>query len=418
MSGLISLVCCAVQPLRAQARMAERPLTLRALLDSVRETHPRILAAQARVRALEGSSATAGRLANPVLQFQMDGASFPNAAAVSGVDRESMTTAMLPLTSLYARGPRVAQATASVRAARADYDGERQRTGLLAAHAFYRVALAQLSVATNRDVAAWLDSVVAYNSSRVKEGVTAEADLLRSRLERDRASAEIAMAKAELAQAKAELNGFLGHVHLETAVTVGDAPLALPTSGDSISLARPDVLAARERVTAAQAAVGLERRLVIRDLGVMLGSKSTVGTRSMIAGFSIPIPLFDQNAGEIARAGAERDVAGFQLAEQERMAVHEVAGAEEAAGLLTAQAMTLSADNYLARADEVRRIALGAYREGAVSLLQVLDAARAWGDARLTYYRTLYAQHESVLTLIVARGADIYSTPLTPTGIR
>ena len=62
-----------------------------------------------------------------------------------------------------------------------------------------------------------------------------------------------------------------------------------------------------------------------------------------------------------------------------------------------------------ARAEEARRIALGAYREGAVPLFQVIDAARTWGEARLTYYRTLYAQHQSVLALLAAEGSDLFA---------
>jgi outer membrane protein, heavy metal efflux system len=129
---------------------------------------------------------------------------------------------------------------------------------------------------------------------------------------------------------------------------------------------------------------------------------------------SMPLPIFDPNRGEIARASAERDVATFELAARERTARAELAGAHEAARLLTERASLLaSATNgrpsLLARADEARRIALGAYREGAVPLLQVIDAARAWGDARLMFYEMLYAQHESVAALLVARGDDLFT---------
>jgi len=65
---------------------------------------------------------------------------------------------------------------------------------------------------------------------------------------------------------------------------------------------------------------------------------------------------------------------------------------------------------YLQRANRARTIALGAFREGAVPLLQVLDAARAWSDARVTYFRTLFAQHEAVIALLVARGDELPTT--------
>ena len=133
----------------------------------------------------------------------------------------------------------------------------------------------------------------------------------------------------------------------------------------------------------------------------------------------MPFPLFDQNRGAIARAAAEREAATFDLAAQERIGRAEIVGASESARLLTERAGLLAGaargQGYLARADEARRIALGAYREGAVPLIQVIDAARAWGEAQLVYYQILYAQHESVVQLLVAEGQDVASTlpPLT-----
>jgi outer membrane protein TolC len=118
----------------------------------------------------------------------------------------------------------------------------------------------------------------------------------------------------------------------------------------------------------------------------------------------------------VARATAERDVARFELAAQERLAYADIMGASTAARLLTDRVETLArpgTDGLLARADEMRRIALGAYREGAIPLVQVLDAARAWGETRLTFYRALYAQHQAVLSLVVANGGDLFTTPLT-----
>ena len=128
----------------------------------------------------------------------------------------------------------------------------------------------------------------------------------------------------------------------------------------------------------------------------------------------MPFPLFDQNRGAIARAAAEREAATFNLAAQERIGRAEIVGAAESARLLTERARVLAGpaegQGYLARADEARRIALGAYQEGAVPLIQVIDAARAWGEAQLVYYQILYAQHESVVQLLVAEGVDVAST--------
>jgi len=93
-----------------------------------------------------------------------------------------------------------------------------------------------------------------------------------------------------------------------------------------------------------------------------------------------------------------------------RTARAQLAGAIAAAQLLTERASVLSATTdtgFLARAEQAKRISLGAYREGAVPLLQVIDAVRAWSDARMTYFDLLFAQHQSVLDLLYASGSDI-----------
>jgi cobalt-zinc-cadmium efflux system outer membrane protein len=331
------------------------------------------------------------------------------------MEREIMLTATLPLEPLYQRWSRVSGANAEIRAAEADAQTERQRIGLNATRAFYRTARAQVALAAARDLAAWLDSVVAYNRTRVSEGVAAEADLIRSELERDRAEADATMQEADLAKARADLTVFLGDEPARAPLLVAalDSPLGLPDTSPTSrgGTTRPDIRAARERVDAAGAGVTTERTSLIRQLGLTVGTKRTAGTTSLIAGVSLPFPLFDQNRGAIARAAAEREAAAFELAAQERIGRAEIVGASESARLLTERARVLAGatqgEGYLARADEARRIALGAYREGAVPLIQVIDAARAWGEARLAYYQILYAQHESVVELLVAEGVDI-----------
>jgi len=136
---------------------------------------------------------------------------------------------------------------------------------------------------------------------------------------------------------------------------------------------------------------------------------------TLVAGVSLPVPIFDQNRGSRERANAERDAARLELVSEERTASATLIGATLAAQLLSARVATMSARDragrvaHLARADEARRIALGAYREGAVPLFQVIDAARTWAEARVAYYRLIYAQQESVLALLVAQGTPLSS---------
>jgi len=377
---------------------------------------------------------TAKTFGNPILAYQVDQTPFPGGRPLVGMEREAMATATLPLEFLYQRAPRLARANADVRAAEADAGAARQRIALDAASAYYRAALAHVQSATTHDLVGWLDTLVAYNRARVNEGVAAEADLVRSQVERDRVVSEASMQDAELAQARATLGAYASGVPgLMPDVSVDDMPLPLrgstPAAADVVLASgdhpspsaaidsRPDVRAARERVTSATAALAAEHSMIVRQLGATIGTMQTGRTTSMIAGVSLPLPLFDQNRGEIQRASAERDAATFDLAAQERSATADLRGAYAAAVLLTDRASELSRRDsmgFLARAEESRRIALGAYREGAVPLFQVIDAARSWADARMTYYKTIATQHQSVLSLLVAEGLDLFTNAPAP----
>jgi cobalt-zinc-cadmium efflux system outer membrane protein len=320
-----------------------------------------------------------------------------------------MTTAMLPLEPLYQRGPRIGRAQALMRAIQADVLTQRQHLAVDAADAFYTVALAQVNVAATRSLAQWFDTVVTYNRVRVREGVAAEADLIRSELERDHVLNELAMAESDLARGQADLQTFVGTSSdpVVPRVEIDSLPLALAIA--RVKVSRPEVDAARERLAASDANTRSERTMLLRELGAMVGTKNSGGSSSLVAGFTLPFPLLDQNRGNIAAARAERDVAQFELQQEKRNADAELLGAEKSARILSERVAAFGSGrvSYLARAEDARRIALGAYREGGTTLLQVIDAARAWREARSSYFETLFAQHRAIIQLLVAEGVDV-----------
>lgn len=414
-------------------RAERRQLTLPMVIQAAARAHPVVLAAEGRLRAARGNRATAGTIANPVLTYQVENAGFPGRTPPAGVEREISTYATLPLEPFWQRGSRVGRANSEVEAAEAQVILARRTIALDAARAFHRTALAQASVAASTDVVLSLDSLVRYTGTRVREGAAAAGDLLRLQVERDRVATEAALQEAELALARAALRPYLDDDSTApdevavndlrvaddvtgvtaNAVLTGSAAALFGLRGrlsrdrlTSNALAtRPDVLAARASARAAASDVSLQHALTVRQLGATFGSKNTGGTSSMIAGLSVPIPLFDRNRGEVQRAQGERTAVEQELRWAERRAFAEVLGAYDAAEILTTRVDALQRD-FLARAEASRRVALAAYREGAVPLLQVLDATRTLADARLIYLRARYAQQDAVLALHVAAGFD------------
>ena len=213
------------------------------------------------------------------------------------------------------------------------------------------------------------------------------------------------MRAAELAGARAGLAEFFPSGGSALRVALPAAPIGATSDSASSGAPLPHLEAMRQRLRAMDAAIGAERTGVIPQFGFMVGAKESAGRTSLVGGISLPLPLLNRNGGGITRAKGERDAVASELVREERAAVATLDATREASRRLSDQAMTLG-PAYLARAEEVRRIALGAYREGAVPLVMVVDAARAWGEARTTYYKLLFAQHEAVLAHYAARGID------------
>lgn len=414
-----------------------RTMTLAEVFRMI-STQPALAAAEARARAARGSRTTARSLGNPMLGYQVVSASTKSGAPM--LDREAMATATLPLDALYQWWPRADRGDAAVRAALSDVAATRQRVLVEAARAYHRLGVAQVAVSVSRDLAAWLDSLVSYNRIRVREGVASESDLIRSELERGRAGATVALMEADLARARADLAQFVPDALARgpaLVAVVPDRPMPLPAeavpgansgrAGDSsaddpmiaVALrANPELRAARERELAASAGVSLERLSIVRRADATVGTKSVGGATALVLGASLPLPLFDQNRGEIARASGERDAVREEFQAVERRVRADVAASRDAAVVLVASATELASPGsgggpqFLQRADEARRIALGAYREGGTPLIQLLDVARAWGDAHMTFVQLIAAQRDSVFALLASLGIDLTSTPL------
>ena len=170
--GALALAALQARPNAIFAQTGPQPvaITLGAVLDSVQARAPLIEAARARARAARGERTTAGAFGNPYLAYQVENTPFPGGAPLTGMVAERMTTATIPLAPLYQRGARVRQADANVRAADADARVLAQSLTREAAGAYYRAAMAQVAVDAADNVSAWLDSLVAYNRSRVQQG--------------------------------------------------------------------------------------------------------------------------------------------------------------------------------------------------------------------------------------------------------
>lgn len=380
--------------------------------------HPLVEAAGARLDAARGVRQTAATLPNPIATYWVEHGTVGQTLSgndVLGGDlvRETQTYFTVPLDPLFQRAPRIRRADEEIKSAEANIKTARRQVALDAARIFFRVALAQVAVEAAQQNRGGLDRLVSYNQARVSQGTVPELDLIRARVELDRAATNVTLAEVDLVRSRAELWAFLGFPSPAPNTFTVTLPGARTAAGllalaDYVARAReqrPEIVSARARVAAAAADIEYQRRLAVRQLGATVGFKRSVGNNSFLGGVSIPIPLFDQNRGEVQRATGESLAAQKELAWSERSVAAEVQGAYDAAQQLSAQLSALQ-NAFVERAGEADRITLAAYQEGAATLLQVLDTTRALSETRLIYYRLLLAQQQSMVDLALAVGNE------------
>lgn len=375
-------------------------LTLQDVVTAAVKQSPLVEAARGRLSAAQGSGQTAGLPPNPMATWWRD-----DAIAVY---------ATMPIEPFVQRGARVGQADASLRAAQSDLQNAAQDAAMQAAQAFYRVALAQSALDAAKEDRDGLQQVVDYLQIRIAQGASAEGDGIRAQVERDRADLDVTLAEVELVRAQAALRPWLG----ETTGPVTAIRVTLPSAGGTSAMpafselsthalaTRPDILSSRARRDAALDAITLERRRAIGQFGASFGFKRMEDdSNRLVAGATFTVPLFDRNRGEIRRATGEQLAADAETRWLERTVTSDLEGAYEAATRLAAQVAALQ-PAFVQRAQESRDIAVGALREGAATLLQVIDATHALTDARLTYTRAQVTASQSLFELRVMAGYD------------
>ena len=162
---------------------------------------------------------------------------------------------------------------------------------------------------------------------------------------------------------------------------------------------RPDLKALRLDQERAAAELRLQMAQAKPDLTVGAEyRRQQVNAQSNSLGFfvSAPLQIFNRNQGEIARARQEQRQGGLRVHALELVVAGEVENAynrfQTAQGLLQAIRGQL-----LEGARDVREITDYSYQHGEATLLQLLDAQRAFNDtmqdyneARAEYARSLY----------------------------
>jgi cobalt-zinc-cadmium efflux system outer membrane protein len=362
-----------------------QPLTLAAAEARIEPCNREVRAALLAVDAAQADVRIAGQRPNPTLSATFNNYS-PSKGLGAGPPKEKQLDQALHLEQLIERGGklelRVAQAEANVSAARADLADQKRQQRLAVRTAFFELAAVQSRVALQHDFVSLANETVTASRRRLESGDVAAAEANRFRLDAMRAENDLRQAETDLYRARLDLARLLGAESMAPRLEVLPEWPAAPKSDGAAE--RADVVAAKNRVLAAEAARELARQLGTRDVTVGLeAERSPVTEANPTANgitygvsFSIPLFLHHRNEGELQRALADLETA--------RAALEKVRAQAEAEGRVADEEWRSASVRRDRLETEVRPIARQvseaaeyAYSRGATSVLDLLDARRS-----------------------------------------
>jgi cobalt-zinc-cadmium efflux system outer membrane protein len=410
----LSLAAMTVGAALAQPPQPRR-LTLGETVERARQYHPLIIAAKQRVAIAEAEMLESGLRPNPSLT--VSGENFPIGPTQmdfdfgSGIDWFAVYTQTFETAGK--RRLRVSLAEHNLEAARSEASAVERSAVYEVKAAYQRVANARLRLELLRENHNNLNQLAGMNEIRVKEGYTAEGDLIKARLEAQRVEFQMRKVNLEYERSRIELLRAMGASSFEDgdfSFEVAEEADYQPAALDMPSLREaamrlPQMQAAQARVERAESLLRLERARVRPDITTSFGYKRNGPDNALFAAVSAPLPFYNRNQAQIARAQAEVEVARAELRHAQNTILAELAAARRAVELNQKQVESLRAE-FLSLADESQSVSLAAYREGAVDLLVLLDAQRVRSQAQEFYFQALYDYQLAVHELERAAGIE------------
>lgn len=272
--------------------------------------------------------------------------------------------------------------------------------------AFVDVLLAKEHLALARDNLKSLNGIVQVNTTRVRTGDLAPVELSRSEVAALQYQTSVQQAEMQLRQTTNRLQLLLGRTNpVEDFDVAGsfrsDPPRAnLDMLREQARLQRPDLLALGQGQARSQADLRLQ--IATGKVDYTVGTEyrrqqapSGMGN-SLGLFFSAPLPFFHRNQGEIARAERELTQAGARIQALQASVNADVSNTWQQY-LTSKQLFEGIQAAMLPKAKEVRDTTEYSYLRGEASLVEFLDAQRAFNDAmqgyneaRAAYARSLY----------------------------
>jgi cobalt-zinc-cadmium efflux system outer membrane protein len=357
-----------------------------------------LLAERTTIQQNEAEETTANLRSNPVLMGDSQFLPFfqPSQFSADYIDNSAQFD--LGVSYLFERGKKrqhrlqAAKDTTAVSRSQVA-DNERTLTFNVAS-GFINVELAESTLELATEDLKSFQNAVDISEARYKAGDIGEDDLLKIKLQMLQFQTDVSAAQLSRVQGLSDLRQLLGYesVGADYDVTGSFDYQAVKGNLDDFQATalenRPDLKAANLGVNSANSQLALQKADGKRDVTGQATYTHLAYSNDVSLFGQIQLPIFDRNQGEIARAGFAVTQAQEQARFTSGQVMTDVRDAFE--GLRSNdQIVSLYRSGYLDEAQQSRDITEYAYRHGAASLLDFLDAERSYRATQLSYRQAL-----------------------------
>ena len=282
-----------------------------------------------------------------------------------------------------------------------DYETKKREVFLKTAEHFIDVLAGQRRVAITDDLVRLANDFVPEIEKRVAAGKASTLEKIRFDVVVASARIDSEQAKHDLLAARQRLSAQWASSRPRFASAAGDLDRTPPTASletlaDRLK-ANPRLARFGAEVAQREAALAREKAAAVPDVTLRAGPRQLNETKDITAvvALSIPLPLWNRNQGniraaheQVGRAGAEQVAVATTLMTELSDAYQNLARARSAIQILR--------ENVLSGAETALRETNEGYEAGRFSYLDVLDARRTIGAARIQYLQAITDYHKAL----------------------
>ncbi|WP_333878249.1 TolC family protein [Methylobacter sp.] len=398
-----------------QAKNQDLPnvVSIRQLLQIVREKSPRYAVARTQIEAAQAEVVAADVLPNPKVSYgRYDQAGGRRNTQFDGPSQQNITVEV-PLLLAGQRGARKESAERRVEVAEADVETQYNRLIRETWRLFAQLLAGQRRVAVLEDANRELERLQSLIIGKENAGTASRYDVMRINQETQSLKTRLESAHTDNAGVVGELGVLLGFPNWKPQAKGILAPIGVSADLNALWMQaeqnNPELVSARRETIAADSGLERARRERWPVPSLLFGTAFTDQPygNTTFAGVSVDLPIFDRGQGGMARASAEKHAS---VLKRELLLASTKQELERAVDVLSNRRKTLSKFEHsvLDPLPTLKQMAEDAYRLGQTGLLELLDSSRSRTEIKLNHLELLVAEIEAELDAMMASGQLVW----------